>query len=292
MFGKKRSDDVIGPSKGLMKWVNRFFRFVLYPFIHPRIFLGCVLLLVAAGVLIPLLVYKVSFKDMGSWYKELLLNSYQRTENIATPLKEKIFLKYKRFVGDDTRRDTIHTKQEEMVDYQVEVRGRRTAFSKADENDKVNVENANLEVKNNADGADINKDVEVAATVEPEENAENLSVKDNSERQVHFKHSDVLELTYLDKPERNEGRATVINANEILVGTKTVYLYGIYAQLGTENARKAAEYMMDNIDGKEVDCYIGAYTSADKATAICYFEGKSINHELVNKGFSQNVSLY
>lgn len=286
MFGRRKGDDEIGPSKGIMKWVNRFFRFILYPFIHPKIFFGVVVLLVAAAILVPLLVYKVKFADMGSWYKDLLVNSYHNPQSITTPLKEKIMSKYQQMVGE-ARNDSFPTKQikqEDIVDYEVEHQAKRSAFVMVDDQANNGVENNNnTESDGVKDGLKATPDIEIGT------NTDNSATAD---RQVYFRRDDSLGLVYLDKPERVEGRATVINANEIMVGDKPVFMYGIYAQLGTENARKSAEYMMDNIDGKTVECYIGAYTDNKKATAICYSDGKSINHELVNRGFSRNVSLY
>ena len=35
MFSRrKKNDDRLGPSTGWVKWATKFFRFILYPFIH------------------------------------------------------------------------------------------------------------------------------------------------------------------------------------------------------------------------------------------------------------------
>ena len=46
---RSKSDDYIGPSTGVMKWVNKFFRFILFPFIHPLFFV--IILAVLFGVM-------------------------------------------------------------------------------------------------------------------------------------------------------------------------------------------------------------------------------------------------
>ena len=70
MFGKKRrkrDEDVIGPSTGWVKWATRFFRFVLYPFIHPLWFLIGLVILAVVIVGVPSY-HGVPFDGIPGWY--------------------------------------------------------------------------------------------------------------------------------------------------------------------------------------------------------------------------------
>ena len=84
----------------------------------------------------------------------------------------------------------------------------------------------------------------------------------------------------------------LFRSNEVLVDSTEIFLYGIYTPLSSILATKAAAYMVDSYDGKQVDCYIGAYTQENKATAICIHEGKNINKDLVEQKLSQNINLF
>ena len=63
---RRKSDDYIGPSTGIMKWVNKFCRFVLFPFIHPLFFV--ILLAVLGGGIVGIHYFAdVAYKDIPSW---------------------------------------------------------------------------------------------------------------------------------------------------------------------------------------------------------------------------------
>ena len=63
---RSKSEDYIGPSKGAMKWVNNFFRFILFPFIHPLFFI--MLLVVIGGMILGVHHFVgVAYKDIPMW---------------------------------------------------------------------------------------------------------------------------------------------------------------------------------------------------------------------------------
>ena len=89
MVRRRESDDYIGPSKGVMKWVNKFFRFVLFPFIHPLIFV--ILLVVLGGSIVGIHHFAgVPYKDIPLWVVnqgkkiyDYVLNKYDAGVNVS-----------------------------------------------------------------------------------------------------------------------------------------------------------------------------------------------------------------
>lgn len=275
MFGRKKSDDNIGPSKGLMKWINRFFRFILYPFIHPKAFIFMVLLVIAA-ILIPMFVYKIEFSALPQWYKGVFNQAYEMIQ----PLKDKVIQKHD--IKDDTVKkaeEVEYKKQDDIIEYETSSQAQRIIFQ-----EDTTADNQHNDV--------VKREVFTEQPVEiVQEVVEQPKIEESTNKtKIFFKRNESLGLTYLDNPEEINGRFTIINANEALVDSTTIFLYGIYTP--AQNSRRASNYMLKTYDGKQVKCYIGAYTSDNHATAICYYDDKSINHDMINQGFAQNVSLY
>lgn len=275
MFSKNKNSE-IGLSKGWMKWINKFFRFVLYPFIHPKttIFL---LLIIATAVLVPLLVYKVEFKAIPDWYKELLEPGYQKVVEFITPYKDEAMQKYDPITDKSVKKasEAKNKKQSDIIEYDNQPQAPRATFQ-SDEAETP------LEPSN---------EVVMPSSVDVKHEAESPAASTDEEKpNIYFKRNNSLGLNYLETPEEINGRFTIINANEALIGSQAVFLYGIYTP--APKMQQASKYMLDNYDGKKLKCYIGAYTSDNHATAICFDGEISINHDLVKQGFAQNVSLY
>ncbi len=276
MFGRKKDSDDIGPSKGLMKWINRFFRFILYPFIHPWAFL-CLVLIIVAAVLVPLLAYKIEFTNIPQWYKNLFVQAYEAT----TPLKEKAVQKYNEFTNKQPPKidDAKDKNQNDIIDYETSAPAQRPVFQS--DQPEIAAPDTTIQRESFSDKLE-----EIA----PQTEEQPKIAEQTAQPDVYFKRNDSLGLTYLDSPEKITGRFTIINANEALINSTSIFLYGVYTP--SQNNKNASLYMLKTYDGKQVDCYIGAYTSDKHATAICYYENKSINHDMITQGFAQNVSLY
>ena len=45
------------------------------------------------------------------------------------------------------------------------------------------------------------------------------------------------------------------------------------------------------IEGKEIECHIVAFTQNAELTAMCAVDGISINHKMVDLGYSKNINL-
>ncbi len=269
MFGRrKRDDDIIGPSTGVIKWVNKFFRFILYPFIHPVWFISGVVILMI--VLVGWPAYNgIEFSQISKWYKGRIVKHYQQAEALINRKVRPLMTKgkgeiYQISSGNVDLNSVIkEQKKTNLVVYDAPMASNRRAFKKAQD----------VPVDVEATLANIDK-----AEVEPQ-------VK------IIFKRDEALGLTYLDVPEKVTGRALVLNANELMVGDRIVFLYGIYVAPTSKQGKAAEKYLRKKIDGKEIDCHIGAYASDGAATAICVYDKTNLNQQLVDLNYSKDVSL-
>ncbi len=268
MFGRRRrdDDDIIGPATGLLKWVNRFFRFILYPFIHPVWFISGVAILAIALIGWP--AYNgIEFAEIPNWYKQRLEQHYQKAEAVidskVQPLVAKGTAEVQKMTGRGINVKAIRKvpSKTELVAYDTPQASNRRVFEQAKE-----------------------IPVDVGATLENYASAE-------TETQVQFKRNAALGLTYLDEPQKISGVATVINANELRVGGQVMFLYGIYTAPSSEQGIAAAQYLQQNIDNKVVDCLVGAYAADGTATAICFYNDINLNQKLVDLNYSKDVSL-
>lgn len=299
MFRHRERDDEIKPSTGLMKWINKFFRFILYPFIHPKAFAVLVVLLAIIVLCVPYFVYNVQFADMPNWYKMQFNKYYNDGKEALLPIKDKAVMKYNKMLrGEAYKAANINSKnQNDIEKYDIKPQGKRDNFIAEFTNDEKVIEIKEGVVADNVDDeikADVNEEIKDGVKEVGQRIADVTPSVDElkSKTQVYFKRDDRLNLTYVAEPEKVTGRFTVINSNEALIGNREVFLYGIYTDTKDNKAQEAGAYMMDNFDGKQADCYIGAYTENNIATAICFVDGVSVNHALVEKGWAQNVSLY
>lgn len=264
---KKAEDDVIGPSTGWIKWATKFFRFILYPFIHPLWFFIGLLVIVVALVAIPSY-YGVQFGQIPQWYKLQVQKYYHKTETtikdtIVNPLKDEALKKAKELTGNAVSVKTIERKpsKKEMVEYSNPKMANRKLFERAQE-----------------------IPVDVAATIN---NANNFS-RDNLFR---FRRNDTIGLRYLEQPEDVKGVVEVVNANELRINGVLMFLYGIYVDALSAEGIAAQRFLQNEVEGKEVVCKIVAYTQDDAPTSICVFGNKSLNQQLVDLGYSMDVSL-
>lgn len=96
---------------------------------------------------------------------------------------------------------------------------------------------------------------------------------------------------YTALPEEISGEVRVYNANEMEVGGTYVFLYGVYSNPRSARGVKAAVFLRDALKGETVKCRILAYTADNVATGECFAGGISINKILVDRGFSDRVTL-
>ena len=107
----------------------------------------------------------------------------------------------------------------------------------------------------------------------------------------YYRRDDTLPLVYEDTPQTVKGETFVFSANEISVGNTYIILYGIYTDPEKYNQEDANQYLKELADGKMLECKIVAYTLHSIATGVCFLDGRSINQNLVDAGFADNVAL-
>ncbi len=286
MFGnKKQQEDEIKPSKGVMKWINKFFRFILYPFIHPWVFLFLILF-AAAAVLVPWQIYKVELADIPQWYAKIFTVGYKKTSGWIEPLKTQAVDKYNDITGNAVNKaeDAQNKEADDMIDYTVESQVERPVFQEEPVSDVQPEEN----IEGNAGEDNI---VEQIPSFQPEIKSDSMqetAMKNNVK--LNYMREKNSGLNYLDVPQKIDGRFTVINANDILVGSNEIMLYGI--ETYDQKKNDAREYLLVNVDRKNIECYIVAYNAAHKAMAICFDGEMNINQEMVDKGYSKSINLY
>ncbi len=107
----------------------------------------------------------------------------------------------------------------------------------------------------------------------------------------YYRKDESLPLVFEEEPKDISGKAFVFSANELSVGNDYIILYGIYTNPQKYNHDKAHQYMKELVDGKPLKCKIVAYTYHNMATAVCFLNGRSINQNLVDAGYADNVAL-
>lgn len=263
MFGrqKRKKDEVIGPSTGFVKWLTRFFRFVLYPFIHPVWFVTG--LTIAAVAIVGWPAYNgVSVSEMPRWYKQKLGQYYHKgKQEVKDILPQKPLVpEVSGMAGRGINVMAVDRKpgKAELVTYETPQMVNRKAFQQAQD-----------------------VPVDVAKTLQAQ----------NNEGMPFFKRREGLGLTYLELPKKVTGRVKVINANEVKIGDEIFFLYGIYAAPSSKEGIAALAYLQQNIDGRVIDCFVGAYTADGMPTVICIYSDININQRLVDLKYSKDVSL-
>ncbi len=100
-----------------------------------------------------------------------------------------------------------------------------------------------------------------------------------------------LPLVYVNTREQISGAAEVVNANELRIGGKTYFLYGIYVDPLSAQGVEAENFLKSIIAQNILQCEVKAYTYQGVGTIICTVNGENINWLLVNRGYSKNVAL-
>ncbi|MBE6467854.1 MAG: hypothetical protein E7004_04620 [Alphaproteobacteria bacterium] len=260
MVRRSESDDYLGPAKGVMKWINKLCRFVLFPFIHPLVFV--ILLAVLGGGIVGIHYYfGVAYKDIPSWVLTKSKEGYQSVAgkyNVTTKDSE---------TADDTKDVKVY---QQPVVYDKPTNINRKAFKKAQE-----------------------IPIDVKATVEGKnmpDKVEEKQIEDENDI-LAYKKDDSFGLVYVENPRVVRGNIEIVNVNEVKVNGEVMFLYGVYAKPSSSNGMSGATYLQRITENKDAECHIVAFTQNADLTAICIVDGKNINHQLVKAGYSQNIGL-
>ncbi len=262
---KKRDEDVIGPSRGFQKFATHFFRFFLFPLIHPVWFVFWLVLISFVVIVIPAS-QRVDFKDMPRWYWDMMEPYYQKSVLFLKSVVQKTESDFKPTAPSHVSENPV------LATYSIGRPTNRRAFEQVEE------QNENID--------------------EPVQQAESKpehidAVKESVPQQkpISFKRAENLGLVYLPQPKIVTGVLNIVNANEVKLGEMPLFLYGIYAAPSSENGTNAFLYLQKEFADKPAECYIGAYAADGTATAICVCNGLNINQKLVELGYSKDVSL-
>lgn len=293
---------------GFNKFLHSVFMVVTYPVRHIFIFSICVIIFLAVLIALPLL-FGVSANHIGDWY---LLKCNKN--NICTEIQEKIEKAVKTEPSEVSAPKIIRAQQVEDTEAMKES---RRVFKKTDA--PIAPEDAELESeikpKKQYKIMNIKKNPPISrAEVMPEVvKAESKTVEPvvvsqpvvlpalQPEKPVvvapelpasrYYRRDDTLPLVYEDTPQTVKGETFVFSANEISVGNTYIILYGIYTDPEKYNQEDANQYLKELADGKMSECKIVAYTQHNIATGVCFLDGRSINQNLVDAGFADNVAL-
>ena len=303
---KKKNDNL--SLNGLSKIAHSFVMFILYPFRKPLIFLPIVLF----AYLIPTFIGAKPM-EVHTWYwnKLKLLG-----EEISVQSKDIISMSGinldalpssfsdKPIVGGGMKK-VVNIPQPEA---------NRRAFEKSKDTNNIIImkkniiendnslnssgENGfnNLNAKQdmiNAYNAAVNDAKDIVIGDEENYVADsvnnNIANSTNNDVEDYKKDKKTINLNYLAQPEYVSGIPQIINANELVVNDKHLFLYGIYVDPLSSLGIDALVFLESNIANKPIDCTINAYTLQNMPTANCYYKSISINQELVNKGYSKKV---
>lgn len=261
MIKRRKDNDNIGPSKGWAKFFHRLFLFITFPLRKPKLF-ALIILVLFLLYLSPMLT-GIKFSNLNQWY----LNQFRVSSNVVTQKAKEMTASLPSTEGIIS--SSADTKPK-IVQIPAKTSGRR-AFERA-KSPPVVIAPAAVEVAPVSQNIAIEQaDIQVVA-VEPPSNR-------------------ISGLKYLTSPQVISGRAEIVNANELKVGGIEMFLYGIYSTPQTTDGQAAKEYLIKSTKDRAVDCSIIAYTQQSIATAICKVGNVSLNHKLVELGFSKNVSL-
>lgn len=279
---RRRENDRIELT-GFPKYLHKFVMFITFPFRKPAIVIPLLIL----AYLIPTFI--------GAKPAEVHLWYYHKITGLFSSVKDKVQDTGKNIIPDavkDLGKQTIDTfrGREDNADKVVNLPEnnpqaiRRQMFEKAKNN-----EPAALDIMQQPDNiriAQVVSQEDVSAAADPKPVTQPVLTEDTKE-----KAQKKLDLIYLVTPQEFNGEARVRNANEIIIDGNTIFLFGIYVDPTSAKGIEAKTYLQKLIDGSTVKCIAEAYTKQGYATALCFANGKNLNHEMVDSGYSKNVAL-
>ncbi len=292
-FKKKQKDDDLRTPSGWGALLYKTVMTITYPFRKPLWLLLIILLLMAALFAFPVFCYQVKPAEVHTWYYKKMQNIKKGDFSVISEKFSSLFDKILIFApAADKGTDQLV----EVKPGYKEVRRQmfRVASGAAPQRVDVLAEEADDVVAIAAPRP--LKPVEEAPKEQPVSTAPSIvkTVSSSSRRPVIIKKASEEEggqLHYLDDPVEISGAVTVYNANELEVAGTYLFLYGIYANPRDARGIKGAVFLKDALKGETVTCRILAYTADEVATAECFVDGISINDVLVERGFSDRVSL-
>ncbi len=265
--------------KGWPAFFNKLAYTLLFPLRRPWMFLG----ILAALYLIPVFI-GVKPSKVHSWY-------WFNIKQHFSAIEQSVSQKAKEIIPEQMTQVIIKTPGDNVVVKPNVEKGvkssRRKSFGKAEGLQKKDALAGEAIVRLPQAEKVILTDKKIyAKPAAPAQNTESAALAEAAKPA-----GKKLPLVYLDEEQEITGRASVLNANEISIAGKRLFLYGIYADPNTKNGTEAKIFLNLMLEGKVVRCKINAYTYQNVPTGICSVGDVNINRTLVEKGFSKNVAL-
>lgn len=314
--------------QGFAKFIHKLFLSVTYPIRHGFKFLILMFVVIAIFVAIPM-TQGVSYKHVVDWYllryDETIVRKNKKPKTIPEPAERKLKNQYKkefkfketaapdaRYVSDAVKRkmEAHNTKKVEKIKRKTfklnstpfkHANVKNTWNRKGDETTVDNtinkieenpiIEKENLEEIVTAEEVTLQNAIQIVPDPIVEDKNEVVVEMPAIEQKASYRKLDSLPLVYEEEPIKLSGKVIVYSANEISVNNNYIILYGIYTNPSKHDLYDAHEYLKELIGKNQIDCDIVAYTHQNYATAMCYLDGKSINHNLVDAGFADNIAL-
>ncbi len=283
---------------GAAKFFHTLFMIITYPLRHIFIFLTCVVIFLAVLIALPML-FGISAEHIGDWY---MLKCGEN--NICTAIQDNLEKVTKKEPAEVSAPKIIRAQPVEENEAMLES---RQVFKKAGapvapedaESEPESKPKKQYKIMNIKKNPPISR-AEVMPTVIKAENSQEVKLpevaaENKAEPELpasqYYRRDDSLPLTYEDNPATVKGETFVFSANEISVGNTYMILYGIYTDPTKYNQDEANQYLRELADGKMLECKIVAYTYRNIATGVCFLDGRSVNRNLVDAGFADNVAL-
>lgn len=282
---RKFKKDDIGPSKGLAKFIHKLVWVLLFPIRRPAIFFPLLIL----AYLIPTFI--------GAKPAEVHLWYYNKIKGIFSEVKETVAQKGSELIPESVKNFSKQTLEglkpqesnsEKVIDLPSDPQAiRRQMFEKAQgAPESIDI----MKIQDNVTPAEIPAGAVISQEIVTEKGEPTVAVQPEIAPKT-ITESRKLDLIYLVTPQEFSGKARVNNANELIIEGNTIFLYGIYVDPNTSLGIKGKEVLNEMIGDNPVKCIVEAYTKQGFATGLCFVNGKNINHEMVDKGISQDVAL-
>ncbi len=294
---RTKEDDYLGPSKGLAKIMHRSVMLVLYPISHPVRFLLILLTL----YLVPTFM-GVKPAEVHLWYWKHIKTSSTEVGTIVSDKTKDIIPELPKIEMPSIKvKSTVEktASAAKVVDMPIK-ESRRKMFEKAksapvaidimQQNTKPSAPSEGESTDNSATLPVIPEaPAVVVSTTEPVPSQMQTEQQNNGSNEKRGQKKPVLR--YLDTPEFIAGPVSVLNANELIVNGKQLFLHGIYVDPRSPKGLEARTFIEKTVASRPVNCRIEAYTYQNVPTAVCIIDGINLNNALVENGYSKSVSL-
>ena len=287
---------------GILALIHKFVMLVTLPFrkFWKTVF---VLLAIAAVIIIVPLCYGVKFYDIWPWYKEKIpFHQVERVKNKTMSVVQEQIDNVKEKVGIASDKEEQSATDRKYAVWNVKAfnQGRpKLADFPPQAGQRIVVK----ETKTTPQDTDSATQNEVKPKVEPEyhpyvkkseKKTETVAEEKPQPKAVdgYYDVVDNKQLEYLKTPEFYAGTATIVGSNSLYVSDRFMYLYGIYSDPQIHDLVQAQEYLVQLTEGKNIECYVVAYTvQTQAATSLCFAGDVLLNKALVDKYLADNIAL-